>query len=68
MRSETREKQVSRSNIEAWVEAGLRQFKEIKDNEDLVALQIGPLNKDLVNVVYKVKARVEPEMEVFILK
>lgn len=53
----TREIQVSRSSIEAAYETWLRQIKEIKDNEDIVELQIGPMNQELVNVVYKVKPK-----------
>jgi hypothetical protein len=61
----TRERQISRQLIESWIEAGLRQLRDIQDGEDVVDLQLGPLNKDLVNVIYKVKP-MELEVETII--
>lgn len=63
----TREIQVSRANIESWIEQGLRSLREIQDGEDVVALQLGSLSKDLVNVIYKTKPS-ELELETIIHK
>ena len=61
----TRELQVSKSLVESWIETGLRSMGELRDADDVVALQVGNMTKDLVNIIYKVKDKELP-MEVIL--